>query len=115
VFSERPHPDGTRNDRRECVEREIFEESGYTARAAKLVAVWDRTRQGFGLYPFSIYVMFFICEATGGAPRPSIETSESGFFAENALPELSPGRIREHQIRRLFAHHRDPSLPTDFD
>lgn len=100
---------------RECVEREIFEESGYTARAGKLAAVWDRARQGFALYPFSIYVMFFICEVTGGTPRPSIETSESGFFAEDALPELSPHRIREHQLRRLFAHHRDPSLPAEFD
>lgn len=100
---------------RECVEREIFEESGYTARAIKLAAVWDRARQGFALYPFSIYVMFFICEVTGGAPRPSIETSEADFFAEDALPELSPHRVREHQIRRLFAHHRDPSLPAEFD
>ncbi len=100
---------------RECIEREIVEESGYTARAVKLAAVWDRSRHGHPPLPFAIYIMHFVCELTGGSPRPSIETSEIGFFAEDALPPLSPGRIREHQIRRLFAHHRQPELPTEFD
>ncbi len=100
---------------RECIEREIFEESGFTARAVKLAAVWDRSRHGHPPLPFSIYVMHFVCELTGGTPKPSIETSEIGFFAEDDLPPLSPGRIREHQIRRLFAHYRQPELPTEFD
>jgi len=100
---------------RECVEREIWEESGFTARALKLAAVWDRRRHGFPPNPISIYTMFFLCELTGGAPRPSIETSEIGFFGEDELPELSPGRNQAHQIRLMFAHHRRPDLPTAFD
>jgi hypothetical protein len=77
--------------------------------------VWDRSRHGHPPLPFSIYVMHFVCELTGGSPTPSIETSEIGFFAEDDLPPLSPGRIREHQIRRLFAHYRQPELATEFD
>ena len=100
---------------RECIERESFEESGFIARAVKLAAVWDRSRHGHPPLPFSIYVMHFVCELTGGAARPSIETSEIGFFAEDDLPPLSPGRIREHQIRRLFAHYRASELATEFD
>jgi len=100
---------------RQCIEREIWEESGFTARAVKLAAVWDRRRNGFPPSPFTIYQIFFVCELTGGAARPSIETSEIGFFAEDALPELSPGRNQPHQIRRMFAHYRQPDLPTDFD
>jgi ADP-ribose pyrophosphatase YjhB (NUDIX family) len=99
----------------ECIQREIWEESGYTARAVKLAAVWDRSRHNPSPYPFSIYKMFFICELTGGAPQASIETSEIGFFDENQLPELSPGRNTPHQIRRMFAHFRQPDLPTEFD
>ena len=99
----------------QCVEREIWEESGYTARAVKLAAVWDRGRHGYPPYPFTIYKMCFICELTGGAPRPSVETSEIGFFDENQLPELSPGRNQPHQVRRMFAHYRNPGLPTEFD
>jgi len=99
----------------ECVEREIREESGYTARAVKLAAVWERGRHGHSPYPFSIYKMFFICELTGGSPRTSVETSEIGFFDENQLPELSPGRNQPYQVRRMFAHYRRPDLPTEFD
>jgi ADP-ribose pyrophosphatase YjhB (NUDIX family) len=100
---------------RECVEREIWEESGYTARATKLAAVWERSRHGHPPYPFTVYVMFFICELTGGTPRPSIETTDIDFFDENQLPELSPGRNQPHQVRRMFTHYREPELPTEFD
>ncbi|WP_428390744.1 NUDIX hydrolase [Lichenicoccus sp.] len=101
----------------ECVVREIQEESGYTARALKLALLHDRARQGHqpaGL--FSIYKLFFVCALTGGAARGSLETSAVGFFAEHAIPaDLSTSRTLPHQIARLFAHHRDPSLPTEFD
>jgi ADP-ribose pyrophosphatase YjhB (NUDIX family) len=99
----------------ESVEREIWEESGFTARAVKLCAVWDRRRHGYPPNPLTIYTMFFLCELTWGMPRPSMETTEIAFFAENELPELSPGRNQAHQIRRMFAHCRQPDLPTEFD
>ena len=52
----------------------------------------------------------------GGAARGSLETSEVRFFAEPDLPtELSTGRTLPHQLARLFAHHRAPDLPTEFD
>jgi len=99
----------------ECVIREIREESGFIARAVKLCGVWDRRRHGYPPNPLTIYTMFFLCELTGGASRPSLETSEVGFFAEDKLPELSPGRNQAHQIHQMFAHHREPGLPTEFD
>ena len=100
----------------QCVAREIEEESGFSARAVKLCAVWDRRRHGHTPpHPFYVYKMFFLCEITGGEPRPSLETSESAFFAEDELPDLSPGRVQPAQIRRMFEHRRYPGLPTDFD
>jgi len=100
----------------ECVAREIAEESGFTARPAKLVAVWDRSRQGHvPPLPFHVYKLFFLCDLLGGAARPSHETTEVGFFPLDGLPELSLGRTLPHQIERMFAHRRDPSLPTEFD
>jgi ADP-ribose pyrophosphatase YjhB (NUDIX family) len=98
-----------------CIEREIVEESGFTARAVKLAAVWDRQRHNPVPFPFSIYMLFFLCELTGGAAQPGIETSAVEFFAEDALPELSLARVTEAQIRRMFKHRRRPELPTDFD
>jgi ADP-ribose pyrophosphatase YjhB (NUDIX family) len=100
----------------ECIIREIEEESGFSARPVKLCAVWDRRRHGHTPpHPFYVYKIFFLCELTGGAARPSIETSEIGFFAEDELPELSPGRVQPAQIHRMFDHWRHPELPADFD
>lgn len=100
----------------ECVVREIFEECGFEARALKLAAVRDYGKAGHppgALY--SCYKFYFICELTGGAARPSIETSEVAFFDRNALPPLSRGRVLPDQIERLFEHWQHPDLPTDFD
>ena len=101
----------------ECALREIREESGYEARVIKLALLHDRARQGHqpaGL--FSIYKLFFLCALTGGAAQGGLETSEVRFFAEHEIPaDLSTGRTLPHQIARLFAHHRAPDLPTEFD
>ena len=101
---------------RESVEREILEESGYQARALRLAAVWDaRLQNPSRRHTHSIYKLFFLCELLGGSPQPSLETSEVAFFAPDALPPLSLGRVTATQIERMFAHHRDATLRTEFD
>jgi ADP-ribose pyrophosphatase YjhB (NUDIX family) len=97
------------------VEREVFEESGYRTRAIKLLAVYDRNKHDHPPHPFHIYKLFFLCELTGGDPSPSAETDGVAFFPEDALPELSVGRVTPAQIHRLFEHYRHPDWPTDFD
>ena len=100
-----------------AVEREIAEETGYGARAVKLVGCWDRDTQGhLPKLPFSIYKLFFLCEATGDVrPPDALETLEIGWFAMADLPDLSFGRITPRQLGRVIAHRRDPLLPTEFD
>jgi ADP-ribose pyrophosphatase YjhB (NUDIX family) len=95
--------------------RETFEESGYSARPIKLVAVYDLDKQGHPAFTTSIYKLFFLCELVGGEAKTSIETDEVGFFAEDNLPPLSMGRNLPHQIQLLFKHYRNPGLPTEFD
>jgi ADP-ribose pyrophosphatase YjhB (NUDIX family) len=100
----------------ENVAKEVYEESGFLVSPRKLAAVWDRTRQGHGAFPFSTYKLFFVCDITGGAAATSLETSEVAFFAEADLPaDLSTSRVLPHQLRRMFAHHRTPALPTEFE
>ena len=91
------------------------EESGITVRVPKLAAVWDRRRQRHPPNRF-LPKLFFVCELTGGAATTSQETSEVGWFAQADLPQdLSLARVLPQQLNRMFAHWRDPALPTDFD
>jgi len=100
----------------QSVVREVAEESGFTARAVKLAAVYDYRLAGHPQRQLdSIYKMFFLCEITGGSATPSDETSDVAWFALDALPPLSLGRTTPAQIARLYAHHLQPGLPTDFD
>lgn len=98
-----------------CV-REIREESGFIARAVKLLAVYDRSRHPHSPpHPFYVYKLFFLCRITGGSATTSSETGGAAFFAEHEIPELSISRVTPQQIARFFDHLRHPEWPTDFD
>jgi len=102
---------------REAVVKEVREESGFEVRPVKLLAVLDYNRQAHEPpRAVSIYKVFLRCEITGGGARAdTLETSDVGFFAEDALPPLSLSRTTPAQTRRLFEHYRRPDLPADFD
>ena len=95
--------------------KEIEQESGFTARVLKLAAIYDRNKRNQPAYLFHSWKLFFVCEITGGEARTSHETTGVEFFPLDALPELSTGRSNAEQIRRMYQHHLDPNLPTEFD
>jgi len=99
----------------QSVEKEIREESGFVAKAVKVAAVYDRNLRNPPASIFHSWKCFFICEIVGGAPQLSDETDGVDFFAHDALPDLSLGRTNPWQIERMYAHHRDRTLPTEFD
>jgi ADP-ribose pyrophosphatase YjhB (NUDIX family) len=99
----------------ENAEREVFEESGYRVKAKKVLAVYDRNKQGHTPFIFHLYKIFFLCEIIGGESKTSFETDDVGFFGLDELPELSTGRVTRKQIERFFEHYKNPDLPTDFD
>jgi ADP-ribose pyrophosphatase YjhB (NUDIX family) len=97
------------------VSREVCEESGIEVEVQKLAAVYDRDQHGHPPIPFYVYKLFFLCRSIGGVLTHSSETEEAKYFPVQDLPELSQSRVTEKQIRRLYEHHLDLSLPTDFD
>jgi ADP-ribose pyrophosphatase YjhB (NUDIX family) len=99
----------------EAAIRETKEESGYDVRAVKLMAIYDRDRQGHPPCPFHVYKVIFLCDLVGGSAMTSLETEAVCFFDEDELPALSESRVLLQQIRRAFSFTRDPSLPADFD
>lgn len=100
---------------KENVEREVWEEAGFTTKAVKLLAVLDRNKYPHPPNFFTAYKLFFRCEIIGGKPADSIETEGATFFAEDDLPPLSLERVLPEQISRMFDHYRHPHWPTDFD
>ncbi|MBD1917770.1 MULTISPECIES: NUDIX hydrolase [Cyanophyceae] len=101
----------------QAIEREIFEESGYQAKATQLLAVYDRANplHGHPPAPFHSYKLFFRCEITGGQPTPSYETTTMSFFGPDDQPPLSPGRTSLGQLQHCFACLNDPTLLPHFD
>ncbi len=100
---------------RRGVEKEIEQESGFTAKATKLLAVYDKLKHPYPSHWPHTYIAFILCEITGGTARPSIETTDVGFFGVDELPGLSlPRNITEHVVR-MFELCKNPAGPTEFD
>ena len=100
-----------------AVTREILEETGYRSSAVKLLSCWDRELQNNPPpQPVHVYKLFFLFRAEG-AVQPAVprETLGVGWFGLDELPPLSLGRVNQWQLERALAHHRDPTLPTEFD
>ncbi len=100
----------------EAVVREVEEETGYGVKPLRLLAVLDREKQGHcPPFPCHVYKLFFECAITGGMARKTPESSESAFFAENELPELSVSRVLPGQIRGFFQSVRSGNTGAQFD
>jgi ADP-ribose pyrophosphatase YjhB (NUDIX family) len=101
----------------EAAVRETQEEAGLAVRAVKLIALLDRERRGHPRHPEYSYKIFFGCELADVAqPTPqSPEILDAGFFAPDALPELSLPRITPAEIELAFLHWGTPALPAEFD
>ncbi len=96
-------------------ERETLEESGYSVRARKMIAVFDKSRHEHPPSLFYTYKLLVLCDLVGGEARGSHETDAVAFFAREALPQLDLERATPGQVGVAFAHHADPERPTDFD
>jgi len=98
----------------EAVVREVFEEAGYTTRAAKLLAVYDRNKHAHPAMANHAYKLFIRCELLTPEPAGKPE-AEARFFEADAIPVLSTMRVTAEQIARLFEHYHHPDWPADLD
>lgn len=101
----------------EAAEREVWEEAGFRVHAKRVVGVYDANRTG-PLEIFHAYKIVFLCELISGEARPSRETTEAAFFAEEELylaQPLSGERTRPRHLADVFAAFADPGRATVFD
>ncbi len=99
----------------DAVVREVLEETGFTVSCQKLVALFDRDRQGHPPMHYHVYKLYFLCQIESGTATTSSESTAVDFFALDALPSLSTARVTEKQLRMLARHQADVDLPTEFD
>jgi ADP-ribose pyrophosphatase YjhB (NUDIX family) len=100
----------------EAVEREVVEESGFKAKAERMLAVFDRAKQNNDPpFPFHVYKLFILCRLVGGEAGTTFETTGVNFFGENEIPPLSISRTSRNQIQFCFESLRNPDAACWFD
>jgi len=99
----------------ENAEKEVLEETGLEVKATRLLALTDRRKHPHPAMFLHVYKAFFWCELIGGELKPSIETSEVGFFGKNELPPISTARVTETQIHQFFELLQELPESTYFD
>ncbi|MBN1440423.1 MAG: NUDIX hydrolase N-terminal domain-containing protein [Anaerolineales bacterium] len=97
------------------VEREVREESGVEARAARVAGVFDANREDADRDVMHVYKIVFLCDDLGGEPHPSDETSAAGFFGIEEIPALSERRTSLRILQAVFARCADSAMPPAFD
>jgi ADP-ribose pyrophosphatase YjhB (NUDIX family) len=98
-----------------AAERETWEEAGFHVQALKVIGVYDANRAN-PLEVFHAFKVVFQCSILDGEPRPSNETSEVKFFAQDEIPAAFSGeRTTSRHIRDVFTALKNPECPTVFD
>jgi ADP-ribose pyrophosphatase YjhB (NUDIX family) len=100
---------------RQIAEKECFEEAGLTVKAARLLAVMDKTAQLMPPEYEYVYKLFIRCEPIGSHIASGPETDDVGWFNENELPELSQPRNLESQIHLMFQYYRGEKTEVFLD
>jgi ADP-ribose pyrophosphatase YjhB (NUDIX family) len=99
----------------EVAEKEVWEETGLTVKALRLLAVLDKKCHDHPPDLYHVYKFFILCKETGGTLHGGLETSDAGFFAQGNLPALSKNRITREQIDLLFDYRNNPDKETICD
>lgn len=95
--------------------KEVKEEAGLDVVVTGLIAVQDRKKHNEPPYACGVVKIFYLCKAVGGGFAPNLETSESGYFAQNDLPPLASEKCSEEQIAMCFQAYRADCWSVQFD
>ncbi len=99
-----------------AAEREAYEESGFTVRAARVLGVYDnRARPVEPEAATHIYHLVFECGLIAGEPRLSVETSDVRWVTEAEAEELPLFRTHARKIPDAFRVHRESGSLPEFD
>lgn len=66
--------------------KETHEEAGLLVKPEKVIAVHDWRKHNRYNLPYGVIKIFVQCSVTGGSFQENIETTETAYFAKDALP-----------------------------
>ncbi len=95
--------------------KEVCEEAGLDVTADMIIAVQDRAKHNQPAYAYGICKIFVLCSVIGGHFKENMETTESAYFALEALPELATEKNNVEQIAMCFEAYRADHWRTIFD
>ena len=97
-------------------EKEVKEETGLDVSAEKIVAVQDWRKHNVTNYAYGVVKIFVLCKFEGGKFEKNIETTETGFFSREEIPDnLAIEKSSFEQIMMCFDSYVNLSSPTLFD
>ncbi len=95
--------------------KEAMEETGLKVEPYRLAAVYDHRRNNNPNSMFSSCKFFVLCRNLGGSFVPNIETTESGYFSLDSLPELNTHKCTRRQLELCLEAYRADCWETYFD
>ena len=95
--------------------KEVKEEAGLDVTADLVIAVQDREKHNRPIHDHKICNIFVLCTAVGGEFAENSETTESGYFALDALPPLAEAKNTAEQIKMCFDAYHAEHWVTQFD
>ena len=100
----------------EAVEREIVEESGFQAKAERMLAIFDRAKHGHEPpFPFHVYKLFILCRLGGRRSQDDHGNNRGRILRRKRDPPLSLSRVTREQIQFCFDARKNPDGPCRFD
>lgn len=97
-------------------EKEVWEETGLEACAARLIAVQDRNKHNVPVYAYGVCKIFVFCTLAGGEFKENIETTEIGWFSLSDLPQnLAEEKTTRKQIEMCFLANENANWQVFFD
>ncbi len=98
------------------VVKEIREEANIEVVPLALYGIRHKARHRYDADPRDFYKLFYLCQKVDEAqPSAGIETIAAQFFARNALPPLSTGRVIQEDISGAFEFLANPQRLAFFD
>lgn len=96
--------------------KEVKEETGLDVTADKLIAVQDWRLHNVRNYAYGVIKIFVLCRKTGGDFAENIETTETGYFDRDKLPDnLATEKTTAEQIQLCFDAYYNENWKAQFD